>query len=231
MPVSNLVITVVLYLIGRFFLRCSNGTSQENGQSQHEEETKHFALVPHWRVNWKYWTNYGSVKDIRSRSLIFTIYLERENSRWGAFCLLCLWNKGDLDISLNWRLTCYKESLKSEIHVLHEREREGWKGGRGRRSEVLSFLVGFGLTFQTEIRHFHATFRSEWLKAAFSLIQINRQNILYQLSLKQNKQTNEKVPFELPQIPANSMWSSGVPLSFFHQSSDCYCTKKLHKIP
>ena len=58
-------------------------------------------------------------------------------------------------------------------------------GGGGQRS----FLVGFGLTFQTEIRHFHATFRPEWLKDTFSLIQINRQDILCQLSLKQNKQT------------------------------------------
>jgi len=37
---------VVHYLTERFFLRCSKGTSQENGQCQHEEETKHFALVP-----------------------------------------------------------------------------------------------------------------------------------------------------------------------------------------
>ena len=31
-----------IYLVGRFVLRCSEGTGQENGQSQKEEKTKHF---------------------------------------------------------------------------------------------------------------------------------------------------------------------------------------------
>ena len=129
-------------------------------------------------------------------------------------------------VSLNWRLTCYKESLKSEVHLLHESA----GGGVGRGQEFYStFLLGsrtnrFEL-LQAYFRIKSATFipladlSGQRLPVTyFTPIKLN---ICYRPALNQNYQTKTYPPRCKDPTPTACIIVA-FPFPLFHQSTYHY---------